>query len=202
MLLLLGNTKPTPTYFDLSHHWKCDELGSTAPNLIVFRLHRNNKLWVIGSSWVISWLIRGCSWGFGPISRLQYWLAGAVFWMLSADVANTQQPGERAEPPEVVLMSQGVALPSVPVPHWGGWMYSTRDCDICDSLCGTECDSHPCWIVGTSHRLRDIPRGIFSDFRLSGPPVTIVLLFWTCLPSHRSYPAAWHVALPALCPAL
>lgn len=64
--------------------------------------------------------------------------------MCSVDLVDAQRLGELAELPEEVLMSQGVALPSAPVPHWGAWMYSASVCDFRESLCGTECDPHPC----------------------------------------------------------
>lgn len=64
--------------------------------------------------------------------------------MCSADLANAGHPGELAELLEEVLMRQGVALPSAPVPHWGGWTYSARGCDVRESLCGTERDPRPC----------------------------------------------------------
>lgn len=64
--------------------------------------------------------------------------------MCSVDLVDAQRLGELAELPEEVLMSQGVALPSAPVPHWGAWMYSASGCDFRESLCGTECDPHPC----------------------------------------------------------
>lgn len=90
-----------------------------------------------------------------------------VLRIYSADPVDTQHPGELAKLPEVVLMSQGVALPYAPVLHWSGWMCSTWSCDISDSLCGAESDPHPCRIVGTRHELRDIPRGTIPGFQLS-----------------------------------
>lgn len=48
-----------------------------------------------------------------------------VLRIYSADPVDTQHPGELAKLPEVVLMSQGVALPYAPVLHWSGWMCST-----------------------------------------------------------------------------
>lgn len=63
--------------------------------------------------------------------------------MYSADLVDTQHLGELAGLLEEVLMSQGVALPSAPVLL--GWVdVSARGCDIRESLCGTECDPHPC----------------------------------------------------------
>lgn len=37
--------------------------------------------------------------------------------MCNVDLVDTRHLGELAELPEEVLMSQGVALPSAPVPH-------------------------------------------------------------------------------------
>lgn len=90
-----------------------------------------------------------------------------VLQIYTADRGSTQHPGELDKLPEVVLMSQGVALPYALVVHWSGWMCSTRFCDITDSLCGTRCDPHPCRIVGTRHECRDIPRGTIPGFQLS-----------------------------------
>lgn len=64
--------------------------------------------------------------------------------MCSVDPVDTQHLGELAELPEEVLMSQGVALPSAPVPHWSDWMHGASGCDFCESLCGTEYDPRPC----------------------------------------------------------
>lgn len=39
-----GDNKLTPAYFDLSHYWWCGEWGSTAQDMIVSSLHKHNKL--------------------------------------------------------------------------------------------------------------------------------------------------------------
>lgn len=180
VLLLLENKKSAPTYFDLSHHWKCDELGSTALNLIVSSLCRHHKLWVTGSSWVTRWLIWGHSWGLGPTSCLQYWLVRTMCYEYTAQTRSIHSTQENW------LNCQ----------RWCWWVREWR-CPMHQYSIGVAgCAVHdPVTLVTHFVGLRvihtpaellgpDMSSEISQEERFlvfSCPPVANVLLFWICL---------------------
>lgn len=72
-----GDKKLTPTYFDLSHYWKCGEWGSTAQRMIVSSLRRHNKL---SHRIILSYLVTNLSLVLRPRANflLQDWLPRAL----------------------------------------------------------------------------------------------------------------------------